>query len=348
MKNHVTRAVVAVFLLIAVLTGCSTTVAFDVLKPAEVNMADYRTIAVFDYDPYDLSDEVFAGKLILSLLFGEKEIKTSGYRLNLDDQIADYMTERTIRTLGNTNYFTVAAPEQIRPYQHSTATMIVSNRLLYENLGIEAAIVGSIEDMDFDERVEEKEKQVWNTETEVYDTVIENYLVQEVELGVSYSVIDLKRGTLLATKYLSGRNSQRTFIEDPDTFFAPELEPLYKSIVRSFESQISRQLAPYYVREYRSIVDDKSKDPRSEIAKEYIKDSLYKKALNLYLEMWYDSSNYSAGYNAAIVYEVLGQFDSAIAVIKDVYDATGNPDAYSEYQRLKSVKAEYQKAASQY
>jgi len=348
MKKYVAKLLLLALLSVMVLTSCATTIAFDVLKPAEVNMADYRTIAVFDFEPYDLADEFFAGKLILDYLFGDKEIKTSGYRLYLDDEIAEYMTERMTRTLDRTDYFTVVSPDQIRPYQHNNASMIISNRLLYDNLGIEAVVMGSVDKMDCDEHVDEKEVSVWNEELDQYDTETELYFVQEVELQVSYSVIDVKEGTILATKHLSGKEYRKTLIEDPDTFDAPLLEPLYKQIVDGFQNTIRRQLAPYYVREYRTLMDDKTKDARSESAKKYIKDSLYKKALNLYLEMWYDSKNYSAGYNAAIVYEVLGQFDSAIAMMKDVYDSTGMPDAYDEYMRLMQVKAEYQEASSQY
>ncbi len=348
MKKLLSVLILSSLVLIITLTGCSTTVAFDVLKPAEVNMSEYRTLAVFDYEPYELTKEYFAGKLILSYLFGSQEIGSTGFRLYLDDEIARYMTDRTINTLGRTGYFTIIRPDQLRPFQNYNTAMLLSNRSLYESLGVDAAILGTIEDMDYSETVDEREKKIWNEETEVYDTQIEAYFIQEVELGISYTVVDVRQGTILATEYLSGRKRDSTFIKDPDTFQAPSLENLYKEIARGFETQISRKLAPYYVREYRNIKDDKSKDPRSKTAKEFIKSSMYKNALNLYLEMWYESGNTSAGFNAAIVYEVLGQFDSAIAVIKDVYDSTGLPDAYKEYKRLEQVKAESQKAAQQY
>ena len=347
--KKVTCTGILLILLTLAFTGCATTIGFDVLKPAEVNMADYRTLAVFDYDPYEISDEVFAGKLILDILFGNSDdFTTTGYRIGLDDDVADYMTERTISTLNRTNYFTVVSQDQIRPYQHSAASAIVTNRILYENLGIEAAILGTIEDLDYYEQVQEREKSVWNDTTQQFDIFIENYFVQEVELGVSYTVIDLKRGQILATKYLSGENSRSTLIENANTFTAPLLEPLYQNIIRGFESTISRQLAPYYVREYRSLKKDETKNPRSEMAEELIKNSQYQQALDIYLDLWYSSTNMAAGFNAAIVYEVLGQFDQAIAIMEEVHDTTRSPDAYTELLRLKNVKAEYLKAASQY
>ncbi len=330
-------------LLIILLAGCSTTVAFDVLRPAEVNMADYRKLAVFDYEPYKLSDENFAGKLIFNYVFGSHKIATSGYRIFLDDEIADYLTKCTIRALNDTDYFTIIPQEQIRPSRAASTSSSATDRMLYENFGIDAAIVGSVEDMDYFEQIEEREITVPDGSTQT-----ETFFVQGVELGISYTVIDLKRGTIITTDYLSGRDSQSTLIKDPDSFSAPLLGPLYRGIARGFESKISKRLAPYHVREYRTIKKDKTKDPRSDSAKKFIKDNLYKKALNLYLEMWCDSENFSAGFNAAIVYEVLGQFDSAISMMKDVYDSTGSPDAYKEYQRLIDVKKEYQRAAAQY
>ncbi len=347
MKRIAFVSLMLMTLIVMTFTSCATTVGFDVLKPAEVNMSDYRTLAVFDYEPYEISDEVFAGKMIIDLLFGDS-VKTTGYRLGLDEDIADYMTERTIRTLNNTNYFTVVSQEQFAPYRNSTAVALLSNRVMYDSLGIEAAVMGTIEDMDYNERVEEREVNVWNSVTETYDVFLENYYVQEVELGVSYTVVDLKRGIILATKYMSGNEYRDTLIENENTFEAPLLEPLYQRIARGFESTISRQLAPYYVREYRSLKDDKTKDPRSEIAEEYIKNSQYDQALDIYLDLWYSSRNMAAGFNAAIIFEVLGQFDSAIGIMEEVHGQTHNPDAYTELLRLQKVKDEYTKAASQY
>lgn len=348
MRKRMIMLAAAVCLLALLVSGCSTTVAFNVLKPAEVNMSEYRSLAVFDFEPYEMNKEIFASKLILSLLFDDQQITTTGYRYDLDDEIAEYMTDRTIRALSNTDYFTIASAGKLDPFQNLTANALVSNKDLYGSLGIEAVVVGEIEDMDYNEYVDENEKEVWNAETEVYDTVVEAYFIQEVELGVSYKVVDMVNNRIIATDYLSGSDRTRTYIEDADDFDAPALEPMYKNIVRSFETSIKRKLAPYYVREYRNIMKDDWNDPRSETAEQYIKDEMYKPALDLYLEMWYDKKNISAGFNAAIVYEVMGQFDSAISIMKDVYDATGSRDASQEYARLQKVKEEYQRAAAQY
>jgi hypothetical protein len=348
MKQKLISAVFSAALAVLMLTGCATTVAFDVLKPAEVNMADYKRLAVYDFEPYDLEDEYYTTKFIIEYLLGEKQISTTGYRIYLDDEVAEYMTDQTIRTLGGTNYFDLVTSNLLQDYGRNT---VVSNRVLSETLGVDAALIGSIQDMDYNERIEEREKQVIvepDDGSEPYtETVTEAYFVQNVELKTQYTVVDVSNGTVIASKRLSGRDSSRTYIKDPDNFSAPLLEPMFRNIIRGFQSEIRRHLAPYYVREYRSMMKEKD-NPRFETAEQYIKSSQYAQALDLYTSMWYESGSFAAGYNAAILYEVMGQYDTAIALMRDVYDATGNPEAYEEYQRLQRVKIEAQEAAKQF
>lgn len=348
MKQKIILAVFSAVLAVLMLTSCATTVAFDVLKPAEVNMAEYKRLAVYDFEPYDLDDEYYTTKFIIEYLLGAKQISTTGYRIYLDDEVAEYMTDQTIQTLEGTNYFDLVTSNLLQDYGRNT---VVSNRVLSETLGVDAVLIGSIQDMDYDERIEEREKQVLVEPEgggEPYpETVIEAYFVQNVELKAQYTVVDVRNGTVIASKHLSGRDSNRTFIKDPDNFSAPLLEPMFRSIIRGFQSEIRRHLAPYYVREYRSMMKEKD-NPRFETAEQYIKSSQYSQALEVYTNMWYDSRSFAAGYNAAILYEVMGQYDTAIALMRDVYDATGNPDAYEEYQRLQRVKIEAQEAAKQF
>jgi tetratricopeptide (TPR) repeat protein len=350
MKKHL-NMIPALLLIVFLLTGCATTVAFDVLKPAEVNMADYKKLAIYDFEPYDLDDAYFTNKFIIEYLLGEKQISTTGYRIYIDDEIAEYMTDQTIETLERTNYFDLVASEKMRDYLGYGRNTVVSNRMLSETLGVDAVLIGEIQDMDYDERIDEKEKMVWIEPTEEveghYETVIDAYFVQNVELRAYYNVIDVDTGNIIASKHLTGRDSNRTLIKDPDTFSAPLLEPMYRSIIRGFQDEIKRHLAPYYVREYRSMMKEKD-NPRFETAEQYIKSSQYKQALDLYTTMWYDSGSFAAGYNAAILYEVMGQYDSALALMKEVYDATRNPDAYEAYQRLQRVKIEAEEASKQF
>ncbi|MGM0432075.1 MAG: DUF6340 family protein, partial [Spirochaetota bacterium] len=329
------------------LSGCATTVAFDVLKPAQVNMSDYRKLAVLEYEPYELSDEYYAGKLIVEFLFGTSEIRTSGYRFNLDEDIAEYMTEQTIRTLSDTGYFTIVTPDRVQHHQGYSSGSMVSNRVLSEQLGVDAVLVGTILDMDYDERVENRNVTIKNDDGDSVPGV-ESYFVQQVEMQVNYNVIDVDTGNVIASKYLSGNNSRRTKIEpeEADDFRAPQLETLYRAIIRDFQPEISRQLAPYYEREYRRLKEEKGND-KFEAAEKLIKSSQYKKALDLYLELWYDSEILAAGYNAAILYEVMGQYDSALSLMKEVHDTTGNPDAYQQYLRLQQVSREADEAKQQ-
>ena len=73
-------------------------------------------------------------------------------------------------------------------------------------------------------------------------------------------------------------------------------------------------------------------------ADEFVKNRIYDNALRIYLEVWKSSKNPAAGVNAGIMYEVLGDLDSALAMVREVVDATANKTAMGEYNRLLKEK----------
>ncbi len=58
MKKLLSVLILSSLVLIITLTGCSTTVAFDVLKPAEVNMSEYRTLQSSIMNPMNLPKSI--------------------------------------------------------------------------------------------------------------------------------------------------------------------------------------------------------------------------------------------------------------------------------------------------
>jgi tetratricopeptide (TPR) repeat protein len=97
---------------------------------------------------------------------------------------------------------------------------------------------------------------------------------------------------------------------------------------------IAKQIAPYKEVVYRALMKDKTKDPDMEKANEFVKNNDYDSALDTYLGVWKRSKNPAAGVNAGIMYEALGDLDSALATVKAVVDETANKTAMGEYNRL--------------
>ena len=347
MKKSVLPRLVAVLLIVVTLSGCATSVAFNVLKPSEFDMSEFTTLAVYDVKPYEFSLYNIAGGLILNILLGQDVSVPSGYKPFMEKTLAEYMTKRIINTLQNTDYFTIASQAQVKVFQAAASSGLGLNSMLAENLGVDATIVSSIDKMTFNEFVQERVSTIWDDQLQLYLSRTDKYLVQEVEMDFSYSVVDVRGGKVVGTKYFNDSRSVETLIEDEATFKAPDLSVMFTWIIDEFVSKMRYQLAPYMQREYRSMMKDAMKDPRMTTADKLVKDANYKQAIDLYYDIWYDTENVAAGYNAAILFEVHGQIDKAIALMKEVARKTGNPKAVQEVARLERVKLEYAKAASQ-
>jgi len=110
---------------------------------------------------------------------------------------------------------------------------------------------------------------------------------------------------------------------------------------------MAKQLAPYQVREHRTLMRDKTKDPRMEQADDLVKGKVYDSALEIFLDVWQQNGNVAAGFNAAVLYEVTGQLDLAISQMKSVVDRTSDKKAMREYNRLLTVRQEQERLREQ-
>jgi tetratricopeptide (TPR) repeat protein len=120
---------------------------------------------------------------------------------------------------------------------------------------------------------------------------------------------------------------------------------MYETIVDSFMPGIARQLAPYKVRETRRLMKDKGSVMKQ--AARLAKSGVYEEALAIYLEVWSEDRNPAAGYNGAIVYEVTGNLDAAIALMKETVGVTDKRGVAREYQRLLRVREERKRLEEQ-
>jgi tetratricopeptide (TPR) repeat protein len=171
------------------------------------------------------------------------------------------------------------------------------------------------------------------------------WIRQTVSLRFTYWVISTITDRLIATKSFYKTNKHQVKEEYAETLKSPI--QLYREILNGNLQTMARQLAPYEVWEARIMMKDKTKDPRMEEADNLVKGNIYDKALDLFLEIWYDNQNPAAGVNAAIMHEVLGDIDSALVLIENVLDVNADPKVMSEYKRLQRVKEDLSRLEKQ-
>jgi hypothetical protein len=337
----------ALFILVPVLLAtcisCATTVPVTVTKPAEVNMAETKNIAVLGFSVPEKHLDLTPENLIrfaIDKLIGVDDFK----KLTPDEIISDYTTERFILTLVRTNYFHVMSAEEVKQEMGNSLTDSTGAVQIGKAVEAQAILNGEIYSMETYEEVTTTSEYIQDFETETMKEVEVEWIARTATLGLKYYVFNTRTGALVAAKTLKDSTSMKKRREDED-LLASEIE-MYKTIVDSFMPTVARQLAPYTVRESRRLMKDK-KNSAMKLAGKYAKSGVYDKAMEIYLELWKEEKNRAAGHNAAILYEVTGNVDAAISLIRDVLDVYPERKILKQYNRMLDVKREQERLAEQ-
>jgi hypothetical protein len=90
------------------------------------------------------------------------------------------------------------------------------------------------------------------------------------------------------------------------------------------------------------------KDPRMKNAKAMLKEKSFRSAYTLYTDIYNDSHNFAAGFNAALCAEIGGDIEQAAALMQKLWEDTGNPKAQKELERIQTVIADIAKVNQEY
>jgi len=325
-------------LLLMLLLGCSTMVPVDVMKPAEVNMGNMKTIAILNFGYPALGYGDATVELIIRDTIG-RYLGVSSVRNSEQESVAKYATDRFISLLIDTNYFTILDPTNIEGAIITANKISLSPVELGQVLGADALLTGSITYLNTNVDTQRNANKDKKTGKVTYTTTY----TKKAELQLSYRILNAQTGQLVATKQFGGETSSSAS-EYGDL---PDNRKMYQSILDSILRPVPRQLVPYKVTEYRALMTDETKDPEMQKLDELTKKKFYQDALNGYLAVWKNKQNVAAGYNAAIMREITGDIDGAIALMTEVANTTKNEKALKEIDRLKNSKQEAEAAAAQ-
>jgi hypothetical protein len=335
-------------LIIAILIGstfgCSTSIPVTVTKPAEINMAGNRVIAVLDFR-YPIKDKSISGKDLLQWAIS----KLTGLDLpkepNVEERVAEYTTEQVILTLLNTGYFQLVSPQEVARAMQGGISSSTTAVDIGKAVKAQAIVNGELYLLEVSDKHWSREKTVTDAETGEEKKEIVPMISRTAEVGMSYQVVNTATGNVVASRSFESQTSaDRELVNRRDL---PDAEDMYTSLIDYFLPKMAKQLAPYQVREHRTLMRDKTKDPRMEQADGLVKGRVYDSALEIFLDVWQQNGNIAAGFNAAILYEVTGQLDMAITQMKSVVDRSADKKAMREYSRLLTVRQEQERLKAQ-
>jgi hypothetical protein len=326
-----------------VLFACATSVPVTVTKPAEINMAGNRIVAVLDFR-YPEKSGISGPDLFrwaITRLTGIEIYREK----SVEERVADYATSKVISTLLDTGHFQLVSPKDVATAMQGRIDANTSPVDVGRAVRAQAIVNGELFQLTSEEDDWEAESTRIDPATGVEIKESVPMVSRRVDVGMSYQVVNTQTGLVVASRSFQGNDELDA--KRSHRFTLPSAEDMYKSVIDTFMPVLARQLAPYQVTERRSLMRDKSRDPRVRQGEELVRARLYDEALGIFLQVWRESGNLAAGYDAAIAYEITGRLEEALDQMQTVVQATGDRKAVRAYNRLLGAKQEQERLLEQ-
>jgi hypothetical protein len=361
-----TALLLSLLVLVVALTSCATSVTVRHLVPGEVDLSNFRSVAVASTSPYTFASSRPLSPWISGLQETDFTL-SSGYELNLGDQIADLATDMLVRSVGDTGYFSVLPPAITDAYS-SLGSVGEDMRGMLLAKGVQALLVSDITYVDMEENIVGRDVRTYVTEgTKHYEKVTsrEYYLIQKATLSLTYSLIDLAQNRILLSKSFTDKQEKETKIGTRIYLFdtgttgsyrderryasghAPSFAPLFEEILNRFSPTIARELAPSYQLSRISLLGNKPKLKEVEPAYALVRQGSYAEAYQLFVRVWEQQEHVPSGYNAAVLLEALGDLDAAVELMSTVYHRSASQEAHDELLRMQEAQSGQKKAERQ-
>jgi len=244
--------------------------------------------------------------------------------------LASYATAEAAKKVRETNRFTLVDASEILRLQRNNQNV--------ENY-VDAMFIGRITRANTEQ---DSKTQTW---TDKNGTHYSTTYYTKAEVEFSFSIKMARDGRLI------GPLSKRGIRSSSSNDGYPSAEGLLREALVSQIDLIRQDIAPYKIREMREFAEDKTGvdavKTEMKAAMEQVKAQNYKLALQAYLGIYERYKSPAAAENASILYEALGDTESALRIMQKAYDDTGNPKVQLIIGRLSKILDDKAKIAEQ-
>lgn len=296
-------------LLVNLFFSCATTLKFDVLRPAEVDLGSAKSIAI---EPVVVSmhTKIFEGPIITKRItsFIEKNLEadlgTAGYYRVIG--VKDRRTPADIYLDTKVSHFDVTDSERTTKQKNPN----------YKK-------ANSPKDTNGKRRPVEPEYNYKTTYT------------RTVTLLFQYDIVDGNTQNVIYTENFRIRK-QDTSVNDKSGLKDPYymIESELKKIIQDIEHKIQ----PYFVNRSVTLMKVK-KNAAMDYATELAEDGYYQQSYEQFINIYKTTGLMEAGFNAALLLEASGNFYDARELMEEIYQTTLNPDALKELELIKNELA---------
>jgi hypothetical protein len=362
MKRNKSFALILIVVLVLVFTSCTTTIAINRLVPAQVDVSGYKTIAVRStIDETHWKQPSFWNSYVPFVSVDQLYWQYMSMRSYLDFDASSVITNAAsdmITKAINTGFFTIAEPKltdsliNVGNYNGNLRQTLLDNH-------IDAVLTTKITNMNYDEYI--------TAERDSYTSVdkdgkkyyaIRFYLVQKYSMSISYTLSDVENNKIIASSVFNSDNKQvktkigQTINEKgeykADSYTSIDSASyLLKSLINDFANKFRNELSPHYVTNYFDFMPNKPEVKSLKAAYDAVDNGNYQTALTLFSDEYARSGHVASGYNAAILYFAVGQYQKAYDLCNDLYKNHGSADALDLMNTLKAIESREKAAEKQ-
>ena len=298
--KHTLTAAWGIAALAVVFAGCATTIAFRVQRPPTLNTLGIQRLAVMPFSTTDNSP--------------------------LQRQAAVWLTNESLTRIQATNHFTLINASEIERVRRNRGNTEDLADALFSGQVISTVVQNN-----------SRQGSYKNKEGKIITYTIYE---REVQLAFNYNITRTRDGSMIGPV----NKTDRTSDSNENRAELKTAEDMVQSLIQQNLAGLGRDIAPYMATENRSLMKEPSKDKiikqRAKEADALVKAGSYKSAQDAFTGIYQDTGSFAAGYNVALLIEVQGDREGAIAFLKRVYNDTGNPKATAEIARLQRAMAD--------
>jgi hypothetical protein len=321
MKRPFSR-VLALCAVTLALASCATSVSMRLMKPPTLPMLEFQKVAML---PAGFTSDPQLGSALETALF--RYSTSYRYRSREEEQVAQTLTNAVTTVLLDTKAYTVVSPDEVKRTISSGASVA---------LAVDAYLCGEISFFNTNEQ-----RDMIDVKGPDGTMRKEPVITRTVDLEYYLRVIRASDGAIVGQIKKHGTASDRQ--QGPDSWSRLRSSTdLARQIISSTTAYLNSDLAAHSVMERRVLAKDATKDPRMKEAEELVKGGSYKDALAAYQAVYAGNGNFAAGYNAALMIEILGDLPGAIDAMSVLASASGNPKAANELNRMRRSLADKQ------
>lgn len=304
------------------LTGCATTLHVKVKRPSELDMNGANTIAILPFKPakYYKRQNYSRGLKVLIREFFDFYNDVSS-----DESICtDYLERKLKESLLESEYLTLIN-------ETSVQNAIQYNR--NENPA-DVYLTGEVVRFDVNDERNEYTKKVNSKSDNGSATYVHMVdFTRHVWFEFNYQIVDSKTEQIISYEHVEIKNSSGIYNSPYDL---PDAFSVIKYDIEKEAKKIMKRIQPYEILKSITLIDDHLKRDDLKMARELAEDGLYEEACIRFEDIYKSEKIFEAGYNAALLYEVLGDLNTAKKLMTEVLNVTDDPRASKALSDIKN------------